>query len=362
LADEAWQQPGALPLLSFLLDALYAQDIEAGRRSTLRYETMRKLGGFQGAIATRAEAAFAELPAAAQAALPKVLRALVTVSRSGSEATARPAPMNRFPPQSDERRVVDAFLDPRVRLLVADGDGSSARVRLAHEALITHWDRAKRQIAQDRDDLRTRAVIEEALAEWQAAMPADKRGYLLRDPQLANATDLIKRWDEFPPETLAFVQAGRRRARLRQQLSAAAALLFGVVAIAAGLAAHQAYRAQQLAQDESAKAEAAKQDAVKSADAARVSEQQAVAALVQAQRSESMTLAEQSLRETAAGDPISGMRLAVSALPRNREQPDRAPVARAVGSRRHSSPTGSSSRCGQATTGSIARHTAPMDH
>src|SRR5206468_666947 len=107
-----------------------------------------------------------------------------------------------------------AFLDPQVRLLVADGDGSGARMRLAHEALITHWNRAKRQIAQDRDDLRARAQVEEAFAEWQAAKPANKRGYLLRDPQLANAVDLTKRWGgEFSSETLAFVQASQGRAK-----------------------------------------------------------------------------------------------------------------------------------------------------
>ena len=123
---------------------------------------------------------------------------------------------------------------PRCALLVADGDGEGAYVRLAHEALVTHWERAKRQIAQDRDDLRTRAIIEAAESEWRTADARRKQEHLLRDPHLAGAVDLASRWaDEFDKETLSFIQASRRRARLRQQLTAALAVVFALVAVAA---------------------------------------------------------------------------------------------------------------------------------
>ncbi len=241
LAEEASREPGALPLLSFLLSALYARDVQENQGSALRYASMRTLGGLKGAIATRAETAFTGLPTDAQAVLPKVLRALVTVSRSGAEPTARAVSMARVAEGSLERRIVEAFLDPQVRLLVADGDGEGARVRLAHEALITHWERAKRQIAQDRDDLGTRAVVEEAEAEWRAAERRDKRGYLLRDPYLANAVDLAKRWgDELDAPLREFIKLSARRARLAQTLTAAAAVLFAIVAGAAFYLWHRA--------------------------------------------------------------------------------------------------------------------------
>jgi len=257
LAEEAAREPGALPLLSFLLDALYAKDVQESAGSTLRYASVRALGGLKGAIATRAETAFTALPADAQAALPKVLRALVTVSRSGAEPTTRAVPMARFAEGSPERRVVEAFLDPQVRLLVADGDGNGARVRLAHEALITHWERARRQIAQDRDDLRTRAVIEEALTEWHAAEGRNRRGYLLRDPHLANAVDLTKRWgDELDAPTRDFIDRSARSARLVQTLTVAAAVVFALVAGAAFYAERQAVRAQKEAEDQRQHAQA----------------------------------------------------------------------------------------------------------
>jgi WD40 repeat protein len=219
LADEAAKQPGSLPLLSFLLDALYVEDVERGGGSILTCGSAQKLGGLRGAIAQRAETAFEVLPESARAALPKVLRGLVTVVSSDAVPTAREAPISGFREGSPERLVVDALLAPEMRLLVSTGDGSGARVRVAHEALITHWQRAKRQIGQDRDDLRVRAQIEEAEAECRAAI-VNRRGrrkpsdYLLRDPRLANAVDLARRWpEELGTELTSFIHQSVRHAK-----------------------------------------------------------------------------------------------------------------------------------------------------
>jgi WD40 repeat protein len=242
LAAEAENEPGALPLLSFLLEELYKRDIDATGGRTLTYASMRVLGGLKGAIATRAAEVFAALPADAQAALPKVLRELVTVSRARTGATARFAPMAHFGPGTPERKLVDAFLDAKVRLLIADGGGDGARIRLAHEALITHWDMARRQIARDHDDLRTRTVIEEALAE-------QPRTYL-RDPQLSAAVDLIKRWpDDLSADAIGFVRESHRLARLAWYLTVAAAVIFAVVAVAASAFWDMARRSRNEAQE-----------------------------------------------------------------------------------------------------------------
>jgi len=260
LAAEAVDEPGALPLLSFLLDELYRRDVSEGRGSVLTFATMRGLGGLKEAIANRAEAAFASLPQPAQAAFPRVLRELVTVGRSGAEPTARSVPLTRFPDGGAERRFVAAFLDPQVRLLVAEGDGDGARIRAAHEALIANWQRARLQIAQDRDDLRTRTVVEEAEAEWRGAPAQSKRGYLLHDPQLANAVDLVRRWPgELDAPLVDFVQASRARARRRQQWAIAAAAVFAMLAVAASIFGGLAYRAQQ--QTLIARAQAASEEA-----------------------------------------------------------------------------------------------------
>src|SRR6185436_7737213 len=88
LQAAAVADPGSLPLLEFMLDALY----EAGLgRGLLTFAAYRALGGLEGAIARRADEVVDALAIDIQDALPAVLRALTTV-RLGNEAiTVRPA-------------------------------------------------------------------------------------------------------------------------------------------------------------------------------------------------------------------------------------------------------------------------------
>ncbi len=144
ILQAAAKDRGALPLLSFLLDQLRQRRTEHGELTFAAYE---ELGGLEGAIGHRAEDVFLDQPEAVQKELVPVLRALVTVE--GSSATARAAPLSLFPAGSSSRALVDALFNPGTRLLVTDGDVSAARLRLAHEALLTHWPRAHDQVAAD---------------------------------------------------------------------------------------------------------------------------------------------------------------------------------------------------------------------
>ena len=108
------------------------------------------LGGLEGALGRRAEEVFAALPAEVQAALPTLLRALVAVGRaSGPTVCVKPASITQFPPGTPARTLIDAFLHPQARLLVAD----DTHIRVAHEALLSHWPRAREQVAADSRDL-----------------------------------------------------------------------------------------------------------------------------------------------------------------------------------------------------------------
>ncbi len=92
LQEAAAADPGSLPLLEFVLDALY----EAGReRRVLTFAAYRALGGLEGAIARRADEVVDALPPDIQEALPAVLRALTTVRPGDETVTARPALLSR---------------------------------------------------------------------------------------------------------------------------------------------------------------------------------------------------------------------------------------------------------------------------
>jgi tetratricopeptide (TPR) repeat protein len=248
LAEHAASEPGVLPLLSFTLDALYGKDIVANGGRLLTFATYQALGGLEGAIATRADEIVAALPAPAQAAVPRVIRALATISSTTDQTTvARAAPLRNFPEGGATRQVVDALT--AARLLVASDENATASVRLAHEALISHWQRARAQLVADGRDLQTRALIERLQARWAPAAGRAKQQLLLRDPDLANAIDLDTRWgDELDAPTRNYIQISRTRARLRQRLTVAAAAVFALVAALAVAGAIYAEHESRLAE------------------------------------------------------------------------------------------------------------------
>ena len=224
--DEAIRQaaasnPGALPLLSFLLDQLWQRRDADG---TMTFAAYAELGGIEGALGQRAEQVFTAQPAEIQAALPALLRALVTVDQGTSAAvSARPAPLAMFPAGSPPRALVDAFLEPSARLLVADEDaGSTAagpQVRVAHEALLSHWPRAKAQIAADRRDLELLGRLENEARRWRTAEKRNRDSLVLsRGLPLTEARYLLRRWGaEISAEVVEFVQQSQRVARRRLQ-------------------------------------------------------------------------------------------------------------------------------------------------
>jgi len=267
LAEHAASAPGVLPLLSFTLDALYTEDVQKRGGSELTFAQYDALGGLEGAIATRAEDVIAGLPEQTRGALARVLRALATVG-DGEMPVARSMPLDAFPPGTDARAVVDAMV--AARLLVASSDGDTATVRLAHEALISRWTRAKDQLAADRRDLQTRALVERQFTRWQQAFGSGhQRHLLLRDPDLANALDLQRRLgDELGTDIGAFIAQSHQRSRRRQQFAAAAAIVFGIIALAATGFGIMAYRAQQVANRETTRAVAAESTAVQRRDEA----------------------------------------------------------------------------------------------
>ncbi len=248
LAEDAAAAPGALPLLSFTLDELYKRAKSRGE-AQLMHASYEALGGLEGAIAKRADELMASLPMAARAALPRVLRALTTVSGTPEQVpVARSAPLASFGEASPARILVDAFT--AARLLVAASEGGSSTVRLAHEALISRWLRARDQLAADRRDLETRTLVERQFGRWRDASGRARRLLLLRNPDLANAVDLARRWgDELGAPMRDFINRSAKQARLAGTLTAAVAALFAVVAGTAFYAEQQAVHERQRAEN-----------------------------------------------------------------------------------------------------------------
>jgi tetratricopeptide (TPR) repeat protein len=220
LREAACRQPGALPLLEFTLDQLWHKRTPAGLLTLAAYA---ELGGLEGAIGKRADQVLEGLPQEVRDTLPAVLRAMVTVGQGEKgRIAAREAPLVQFPPGTPGRTLIDAFQSPQARLVVAEETGR--RVRVAHEALLTHWPVAQALVAVERRDLQLRDRLEMDEARWFHAPPADQPSLLLPPGlPLSEAEDLaLRRQNELEAPLRAFVDASRAaEAAARRQKQAA---------------------------------------------------------------------------------------------------------------------------------------------
>ena len=220
ICQAAGKDRGALPLLSFLLDQLWQR---RGAHGELAFTAHEELGGLEGAIGHRAEEVFQAQPEAVQRELISLLRELVTIE--GGKPVSRTAPLSRFPAGSPRRALVDASLDPDARLLVSD----RGQLRLAHEALLTHWPRAEHQVASDARDLELRGRLEQEAARWRAAPRRDKRRCVAAGLLLAEARALVAGWGKELPEAVTDFVTASRRAAIRRRFRLAA-IVAGAVA------------------------------------------------------------------------------------------------------------------------------------
>lgn len=205
---------GALPLLEFTLDELYKRASAAGR-AVLSRSDYAALGGLEGALATRAEEVLSAMraadPAAADA-LPTVLASLARVASGddGESATvvSRSVRADRFDGVAGAASLVRAMIE--ARLLTSD----RGHVRVAHEALLRHWDRAREWVTENQEFLRVRGRVSDAAARWKAE--GESEDFLLpKGKPLVEAEELAaKRHADLSRDELAFIErssATRRR-------------------------------------------------------------------------------------------------------------------------------------------------------
>jgi WD40 repeat protein len=266
IAEEVAREPGALPLLSYLMDQLYRADVLEGGGLTLTYATYERLGRLAGAIATKAEAVLQSCAPEDREALGAVLFLLVQAGTSEGDiehAVARRVPLAAFPVGTPQRRLVEALLDRNARLLVSDADaGRAPTIRVAHEALISRWALAREFVRSNATVLDIRRRIEERYSRWRdlASRGHGRREQgLLSDLDLADGQRLLREHRQnIEPELIAYIErsvAQERRSRTRQiRILAAVASVVTVLAILASVAGWMASRRQHEAEQQTAQA------------------------------------------------------------------------------------------------------------
>lgn len=249
-------QSDMLPLLQFTLNRLFENRTEAGGDVRLTHAAYDAMGGLDGAIDKEAERALTGLGETERATLPRLLRALVThagTSERGGRMTARSARLASLAAEPRVKALADALIEARI--LLTDGSGDGATVRLAHERVLESWTRARTLVAENADFFRIRREVEDARTRWD--MSGRRRDRLIPPGiALAEAETVGRRFtDELDADTRAYIGASAARARLNQRLTAGAAVVFFAAALAAG---YFGWLSEQRARSEAA----ARQDAI----------------------------------------------------------------------------------------------------
>jgi WD40 repeat protein/DNA-binding SARP family transcriptional activator len=233
-------QPGALPLLQYALTELFA----ARASDTLTLEGYVATGGVVGALGHRAEDLYARFRPGAQAACRQVFLRLVGADPTAQDTRRRVRRSELRQLELDPDAVEEVLASyGEHRLLTFDREPltRTPTVEVAHEAILSQWERLRGWIEERRGDLLLHRRLVDAVAEWQDTgrdpeyLP--REGRLAQFEAWAGTTDLALTAGEreFLAEarTAADV-AARRRARRRRATLAGFALL---AAAASALAA-----------------------------------------------------------------------------------------------------------------------------
>ncbi len=242
ITQDVADQPGGLPLLEFALTELFHERVG----SDLTAAGYQRTGGVLGALGRRAEDLYVGCDDAGREAIEQVFLRLVTVEE-GVEDTRRRimlAELHEIGIEPDTlQRVLDDYGTHRLITFDRDPETRAPTVEVAHEALLSRWDRLRSWIDERRDDLVIHRRLAASVKEWH---DSERRGaYLLTGGRLehyerfAEETDLALTGPE-QGFLLASRQAeddalaGRRRKRMTiLGAFAAAAVIAAVLAIVA---------------------------------------------------------------------------------------------------------------------------------
>jgi DNA-binding SARP family transcriptional activator/ABC-type glycerol-3-phosphate transport system substrate-binding protein/tRNA A-37 threonylcarbamoyl transferase component Bud32 len=210
LTADATAEPGVLPMLQYTLTELF----DSRRGATMTAAAYESMGGLTRALVTRAESLFGALGPEGQAAAKQVFLRLVSLNEGGGD-TRRRALLSELKSIEGTEGEVDDMLRAfaRHRLLSFDRDPASRAptVEIAHESLIGAWARLESWIDEARADIRARARLTTATADW--IDEGKNPDYLLPGASLAR----YQTWVADPPVQLTSVERAFLEAAVEEE-------------------------------------------------------------------------------------------------------------------------------------------------
>jgi WD40 repeat protein len=250
----------ALPLLAYALRELYdrfgqsdrpVQNDPLAQNRRLTAENYRALGDEAAQLSPLENAVRKKADEAIRLANPTsedlnaledaFVLAMVRVDVDG-RYVRRPASIPVLPPRA--RPLIERLAGPDARLLVVRGEGESAVVEVAHEALLRKWPFLSRLLDEEREFLIDKSQLEQDSGEWEKAPPEQKTEALLAGLKLARAeTWLLAKPQRLSEAERRFIQASiafrnaeaaqRKRSRRIRALAIAGVAFLPIIAAAA---------------------------------------------------------------------------------------------------------------------------------
>lgn len=195
LLDEVAGQPGALPLLAFALDALWAKRI--GR--TLTHTAYDEIGGAVAALAAAADSVLAGLAAGEeQRQARRLLVALIELNEGAADSRRRVHVPELRPTAPELAAAFDHVAEVlSVRRLVVNGDdrtpgGRGPWMELAHDELVHRWKTLRTWASEDRELELQKRALEEKAEVWARRPPGEPAApYLLTGAPLQRAKQVV---------------------------------------------------------------------------------------------------------------------------------------------------------------------------
>ncbi|MGW1061476.1 nSTAND1 domain-containing NTPase [Micromonospora rubida] len=246
IVDDVRDAPNALPLVQFTLTELW-QRRHAGLLTHRAYD---ELGGVRGALAGYAERVWGNLDPAARASAERLLAQLTRPLPESGLSVRRTAALADL----DDAQLAVAQRLATTRLLALRTAGATPGVELAHESLVTGWERLRALTDRQRDFRTWQEMLRLRMAGTPAGDAAGRRW--LTGGDLHDA----RRWagthgDQLAPAERAFVADSLRR-RNRRVLAALLVLLVVVGAVGGAWRTTAEQRAEIAAADLATKASA----------------------------------------------------------------------------------------------------------
>lgn len=242
LRDAAIQHPDALPLLQHTLQALYERRDEAG---TLTFAAYHEIGELEGALAHRAEEVFTSLPPDARARLDAVLSQLIVIHPDSDSVNARRVLWSSLP-DDDARALAESFV--KARLFVSELSDGKPGFRVAHEALLRQWPRARDWAGDNRRLLQAHARLRHATRRWTEE--GRRQDHLLNPGRpLSEAAEAAQRLPGMLGEDeRALLAASQRHHRRGKRIRTAAVAMLALLALTSSALALWAVTAQREAE------------------------------------------------------------------------------------------------------------------